>query len=415
VIPLVILFAGFVVSCILCQSLIVFCFVWRVSRYHSIEVADSELPKAAIAVAVRGLDPCLAEAIRGLLRQDYPDYHVYIVVDSVEDQAWDLVKKIEAEQTRHLISVQCLTEPLTTCSLKNSALIQIIENLDDSREIVAFIDGDATPHPRWLRDLVTPLLDPRVGVTTGNRWYAPREAMWGSLVRYVWNVGAAVQMWLNNMVWAGSMAIKRSVIEEADLSSAWAKSLSTDAVLCREIRKHGHRVRFVPSVIMINREGTPLSDFVTWVQRQLLTAKLYHPQWSVVWIHALFILGVQLLGLTLLACAIAVGNGMAAAIAALGLLVYWCGSAVFVVLAELAVRRAVGRSRQRPAWLSLRTFLRLLVALPLTNVVYPYAVLAMQRTKEVSWRGVRYRVRGADEIEIQENRPCQSEVPKGCM
>ena len=281
-IQLALLFAVFVAICMLCQAVIVSCFVYRVRKYHPVPVNDSVLPKAAIAVAIRGLDPYLADAIQGLLCQDYPDYHVYIVVDSAEDAAWELVKQAQNEATSHLVSVACLTDPRTTCSLKNSALVQILENLDDSYDIVAFLDGDVIPHTRWLRDLVTPLLDPHVGVTTGNRWYAPDCTRWGSCVRYVWNVGAVVQMWLNDMVWAGSMAIKRSVITETNLLNSWAKSLSTDAVLFREIRKHGHQVRFAPSVIMIDRGETSLPSFVTWVQRQLLTARLYHPGWSIV-------------------------------------------------------------------------------------------------------------------------------------
>jgi cellulose synthase/poly-beta-1,6-N-acetylglucosamine synthase-like glycosyltransferase len=65
--------------------------------------------------------------------------------------------------------------------------------------VLAVIDADAVPHRWWLRDLVAPLSDPRVGVATGNRWYMPEHANWGSLVRYLWNVGAVVQVWFNEM------------------------------------------------------------------------------------------------------------------------------------------------------------------------------------------------------------------------
>ena len=65
--------------------------------------------------------------------------------------------------------------------------------MDNAYQIIAFIDADTVAHPNWLRELVTPLLDDQVGLTTGNRWYLPTGNYWGSLVRYR-NVSTVVQM-----------------------------------------------------------------------------------------------------------------------------------------------------------------------------------------------------------------------------
>ena len=51
-------------------------------KRHRVKViADEELPKAAILLCLRGADPTLRTCLRRLLRQDYPDYELFVCVD----------------------------------------------------------------------------------------------------------------------------------------------------------------------------------------------------------------------------------------------------------------------------------------------------------------------------------------------
>ena len=55
---------------------------------HRVNVAtDEELPKAAVLLCLRGADPSLPTCLRRLLRQDYPDYELFVAVDSKSDPA----------------------------------------------------------------------------------------------------------------------------------------------------------------------------------------------------------------------------------------------------------------------------------------------------------------------------------------
>ena len=78
------------------------------------------------------------------------------------------------------MEVRILRERRETCSLKCSSIVQAVSELDNSYRVVAFVDADAVVHPDWLRQLVSPLSAPRVGATTGNRWYLPNGNHWGS-------------------------------------------------------------------------------------------------------------------------------------------------------------------------------------------------------------------------------------------
>ena len=150
-------------------------------------VADSKLPKAGVVISLRGADAGLQNCLRGLLDQDYPDYNVEIVVDSERDPAWQIaqaaIREAAVRKTRgERAKGRALVFRQPTCSLKCSALIQAVGEFDESHAVIAFCDADVVPHCTWLRELVGPLLDPAVGATTGNRWYAGERRLIGSQV-----------------------------------------------------------------------------------------------------------------------------------------------------------------------------------------------------------------------------------------
>ncbi len=158
-----------------------------------------------------GADPFLARCLDGLLRQDYPSYEIRIVVDSPADPAWEIVREVLAKPACADVKVALLERRLETCSLKVSALLQALDGLDDSCQAVALIDADATPRTHWLRDLAAPLRDPKVGATSGVRWYITDSPQWGSLVRMAWGAAAAAQMVAFGIPWGGSMAFSAPI------------------------------------------------------------------------------------------------------------------------------------------------------------------------------------------------------------
>ena len=206
--------------------------------------ADDECPRAAVILCVRGLDPFLPACLKGLFQQDYPDYDVWIVVDSTRDAAWPVVNKLAQQSGKHNIHVLTLTERLATCSRKIAGMLQAMSHIDASHEIVALLDSDTIPHAAWLRELAAPLKDPRVGVSSGNRWYMPAAPTAGSLVRYLWNAAAVVQMYWYEIGWGGSLAIQAKFLRQSDLRQRLANAFGEDSTICRCARAHGYRIAF---------------------------------------------------------------------------------------------------------------------------------------------------------------------------
>lgn len=171
-------------------------------------LTDEELPKTAVILCLRGADPFLPNCIEALLNQDYPEYDLKLIVDSPQDPAWQIVNDTINEQGASNVQVSPLRIIRHNCSLKCSSLLQAVSELDDSYQAIALVDADTIVHPNWLRELVSPLADPKVGATTGNRWFVPTGHYWGSLVRYIGNVSTVVQMYLFQVPWGGTLAIQ---------------------------------------------------------------------------------------------------------------------------------------------------------------------------------------------------------------
>lgn len=362
-------------------------------------------PKAAVIVSLRGADPFLGGVLEALVRQDYPDYTVFVIVDHAADPAAAVVARVAATVPAGTIVASVLADPLPGCSLKCSALIQALRALDAAYEVAAFVDADAVPYPLWLRDMVAPLADGRVGATTGTRWYAPASAEWGTLGRYVWNVGAAVQTWLNGWAWGGSMAVRTQTVGAVGLIEALSGALSDDITFERQMRRHRLRVRFVPQAVMVNGENVSLSAFFRWLERQMIIAKLGGHGWPLVVVQAALMFFGQPAALLLIIAAAITGAGGEAVWCVGAVVAYWGSTAGCVVACERLVRWVLARTRAEIPPPNPALGWRLLPALALVHVVHPLACLSAALRRTISWRGITYEIARGGRIRMLGYRP----------
>lgn len=367
--------------------------------------SNAASPKTAVILSLRGADPFLLACLEGVLNQDYPTHDVYIVVDSTEDPAWPIVTQVVAQSGRADVQIQSLTRRLDTCSLKCSSLLQVVSGLDATYEAIALLDADTIPHPTWLQELVAPLGDNQVAAATATRWYMPTCISWGSLVRWIWNAGAAVQMNWWCIPWGGSLAIKTSILRQSDLLDRWAHAFSDDTIIFSVVRRLGYRIEFVPTLVMVNRENISLGTLFRWIRRQLLTVRLYHPFWPFGAAYGLGSAFAQLTGLFELVAALAEGHGRDAGWLASGLGVYWTETVVLLVCVEVGVRRVVALRGDPTTWLGMGGVPYVVPAMLLTQAFSGAALLSTMFLKRVEWRGIEYEVRGAEKIRMMEYRP----------
>ena len=386
-------------------------FAYTLSRFRQKLLSDADCPKAAAILCLRGTDPFLTKCVEALLDQDYPRYDVKVIVDDRHDPAWRVVEETAERHGATNISVEPLTERRDTCSLKCSSVVQGISSLDESYEIVALLDADTIPHRTWLRELATALDDDGVGAATGNRWYMPVEPTWGSLVRLIWNAAAVVQMWFYRIAWGGTFAIKTKVFRESDLLERWGNAFCEDTMTFAALKKLSLSVKFVPTLMMVNRETCDLGGFFRWVRRQLLTARLYHPGWIAVAVHGIVTSLAPALALVLLTYALVFREWTAAIWTGAGLALYELGLLLLLPPVDAAIRRIVRSRGETPQPVSVLSWPLYALALPLTQIVYMLVLLSSLTVRRVDWRGVSYRIDGPFRIKLIEYRPYTAEKP----
>ena len=382
---------------------VVFLLYLRLSQKKSLP--DDQLPKTAVILCLRGADPFLTNCLRSLLNQNYPQYDLKLIIDSQEDPAWKIATDTIQEQRATNVQISPLRIARQNCSLKCSSLLQAVSELDDSYKVVALVDADTVVHRNWLRELVSPLAHPKVGATTGNRWYLPTGRYWGSLVRYVGNVSTVVQMYLFRIPWGGTLAVKTELLRQTGLLDKWGQAFNEDTMIRKVLQKHGMQVKFVPSLIMLNREECELPSLKYSLMRQLLCSRLYHPLWLAVISDAISSILQPTLVIVLFLAALLTGEWNVAALLFGCFSIYTLGLLFMMLVLEQGVQQVIRKHGEPMTKLSALTVLKMLIAIPLTQWVYGIAMVLSLGMRRVNWRGVSYQIKGPWGIRLVEYRP----------
>ena len=365
-----------------------------VDLYRPVATSKQDsFPHVGVVMSLRGADPFLESNLRGLMSLEYPSHEIRIIIDSEADPAFALVERIRRELRTAHVEIELLNVCQETSSLKNSALIQGINGCSSDCEAFAWLDSDTIPHCTWLQDLMAPLQDENVGAACGIRWYAPPTTTLANYVRHIWNGAALLQMVAFEIGWGGAFAIRKAVYTDLGLEHKWGRALFEDTLASNEVLRSGRRVRFVAACTMQNPESSSLSWCLSFVTRQLLGLRYYHTAWRTVMLFGLMS-GIALLGnAALLVGAIMTADFLSAMVSGTALLTFGLvGSGLFYRsdrrLNAYLGDRAVG---------GFNLPLMILAAL-IAQLVHLIALVRVCVLNEVTWRGIRYRMRSGMDV-----------------
>jgi hypothetical protein len=176
------------------------------------------------------------------------------------------------------------------------------------------------------------------------------------------------------------------------------------------MRRLGLKMRFVPSLTMVNREEIGLGGAFLFLKRQMIWARLYHPHWTLVVAHSLMGLLSLVVPLVVAAWALAVGEFSIAVWLLGGVTAYLIGSALLVGLLESSARAVLRARREDVPRLTIGWAVRLVPAVALTQLMYSLAAIACCFAKEVNWRGIRYRIVGRGKVRMVQYVPFRAEA-----
>lgn len=362
-------------------------------------------PPTTVVLSLRGADPFLNRTLKALATQDYPNYSVKIVVDHREDPAWSMCQAAIEELATDRIQIEELEHRHETCSLKCSALIQAVQTIGSESTVLVLTDADVVPHKTWLKEIVQPLEDESIGISTGNQWFIPAKPTFGSLVRAVWNAGAIVPTSILGHPWAGSCALRMDDIRRSKLIERWQTSIVDDGPIGPSLTSLGLKVQFVPSVMMVNQEQCEVSFCWTYIRRMLTWSRLFESTYPLTVLHAVTMQGICLIGLILGVAAGWQGAWAESMFGFVGLISFWAANLFAYRWIDRSVRRLTHANMIRESRFGVWELCKAAMAIPMTHLIYVVSAVRACFVRQICWRDITYRIDRSGNVKMLSYAP----------
>jgi cellulose synthase/poly-beta-1,6-N-acetylglucosamine synthase-like glycosyltransferase len=163
-------------------------------------------------------------------------------------------------------------------SQKVHNLREAVLHVAEESKIFVFVDSDARPSRDWLRALVAPLRDEKIGAATGYRWFVSKKeisrrncARRGTL-RLLRRSARTL-----NRIFAGAARWRfvERLLRKLNIREAWRGVLSDDFTVTRAMEKAGLPIRFVPQALTVSIEDCSASELFEFTTRQMKITRVY--------------------------------------------------------------------------------------------------------------------------------------------
>lgn len=352
--------------------LAIYC-AWRFFRKPCL-AASGFTPPVSILKPVRGLDREAYENFASFCRQDYPEYEILFCVANADDPAIPTIQKLICDFPHLPIRLLMGFENLGV----NSKVNKLGRLTQEARyDLLVISDSDIRVGPNYLRSVVSPFRDARVGAVTSLYVGLAERRLWPEMeainLAADFFPGVLVAEHLEGVKFAlgATMAIPRQRLAEIGGWESLANSAADDFELGRRIATRGYRVELV--------HGEVKTVCASDTARRFLT---HHMRWAVVIRHSrpwgyLGLLLTQGLPWSIAAAAVAPSQALAA------------GYLVAYLLLRPAMAFTVGVWGLNDHLVRQRWWL-----LPFRDALGFSIWLASFFSNRVLWRGVEYSVQG---------------------
>ena len=135
----------------------------RFFRRAATPATSDFLPPISNLKPIRGVDPDAYENFASLCRQDYPDYELLFCVSSGEDPVVPIIEQLARDFPQRQIRIIFGSGR----SGSNDKVAKLARLVSEARhEFLVINDSDVRVAPDYLRTVIAPLRDPKIGAVT---------------------------------------------------------------------------------------------------------------------------------------------------------------------------------------------------------------------------------------------------------
>lgn len=251
----------------------------RTSRRPARWTFDDSSP-VTILKPLHGREPETYECLRSFCDQEYPEFQVVFGVSDIDDPALAVVKRLQREFPHRDLRV-AIDGRQHGSNRKVSNLINMMPFA--RHDLLVLSDSDVRVKRDYLRNVVAPLLDARVGIVTCPYRGVARRSLWsllGSMYINEWfmpSVRVAAMAGSRSFAFGATIAIRRQVLAGIGGFESIADQLADDYRLGELTRRIGLRTVLSEVEVETFVCATTLRELVRHELRWLRTIRVLRP------------------------------------------------------------------------------------------------------------------------------------------
>jgi ceramide glucosyltransferase len=230
----------------------VFRFRSEAKKAKRARVGDAQLPSVSILKPVHGLEAQLRENIESFFRQDYPSYEILFAADEADDAALNLVREVSARYPQIPCRILVTGKP----PWPNPPAYCFYRMADmAAHEILVTSDSDVEVARNYLREVVAPMLNGKVGMVTCLYRGKNAAGFWAGLTAIGMSVEMTAGVLVANLLegikfgLGPTIAVKKEAVNKIGGYEVLGDYFANDFMIGNLIDKAGYRVVLSEHVI----------------------------------------------------------------------------------------------------------------------------------------------------------------------
>jgi ceramide glucosyltransferase len=238
------------------------------------------MPAVSVLKPVRGLDAASYENFASFCRQDYGDYEIVFAVADEDDPAIAIIRRLIADFPRRSIRL-LIGAPNLGPSSKVNKLCRLAR--EARHDLLVISDSDIRVAPDYLRSVVAPFRDPRVGAVTclyvgiTNGTTASELEALGIATDFAAGVLTARQLQGIRFALGATMATTRQRLHEIGGFEALVAYCADDYQLGRRIAERGYVIELPEHVVESECAVRTLREYLRHQLRWAITIRQSRP------------------------------------------------------------------------------------------------------------------------------------------